>query len=114
MRNVSSVLALLAALAALALFVGAGYVAREYAEVSWLKAALAVPLVALLGFFSLALASRGYGVHQRTLGRVGGAGVAGAARVLGTLALLLATTAGLALAVFGVLLWTDGLSRAPW
>ena len=107
-------LALLVALAALALFVGAGYAAREYAEVSWLKASLAVPVVALLGFFSLALASRGHGVHQRTLGRAGGAGVAGAARVLGTLALLLAITAGLALAVFGVLVWTDGLTRAPW
>ncbi len=107
-------LALLVALVALALFVGAAYAAREYAEVSWLKASLAVPVVALLGIFSLALASRGYGVHQRTLGRVGGAGLAGTARVLGTLALLLATTAGLALAVFGVLVWTDGLSRAPW
>jgi len=107
-------LALLVALLAVALFAAAVYVARAYADVSWLRASLAVPVVALLAFVSLVLASRGYGVHQRTLGRAGGAGVAGTARVLATLALLLAVTAGLALAVFGVLVWTDGLTRPPW
>ena len=114
MRNVSSMLALFLALLSLGVFGGAAYVAREYAEVSWLQAALAVPVAALLAFFALSLASRGRALHQRTLGRAGGAGVARLARGLGLLTLLIAASATIALAVFAVLVRTEGLTTAPW
>ena len=114
MRNRRAVFALLAALLALAVLAGAVYAASERPEVSWVQAGVAVPAVGLLALFSLSLASRGRAVHQRTLGRAGGAGVARLARLLGLLALLLAVTAGLAFAVFGVLLATDGLTHTPW
>jgi hypothetical protein len=113
-RNTPAVLALLVALLALGVLGGAVYVARELIDVSWLEAAGAVPVAALLAVLALALAARGRARHQRTLGRAGGAAVVRTARGLGLLALLLSLTAGLALAVFGVLVWTDGLTHAPW
>jgi hypothetical protein len=114
MRNPSSLAAFFVAVLALGVLAGAGYAAWEYADVSWLQAALAVPLAGLLAVFALALGSRGRSVHQRTLGRAGGAGVARAARGLGLLTLVLVATAALALAVFAVLVTTEGLTTAPW
>jgi hypothetical protein len=114
MRNVNAVFALLVALLALAVFGGAGAVARMLPEVTWLEASSAVPAVGLLALLSLLLAGRGRAVHQRTLGRVGGDGVARVARGLGLFALLLALAGGLALGVFAVLVLTDGLTHAPW
>ena len=114
MRNTNAVLGLLVALVSLGLLAGAGAAARTMPAVSWLEAGAAVPAVALLSLLSLSFARRGEAAHQRTLGRTGGAAVARLARGLGLLALLLALSAALALAVFGVLVATDGLTRAPW
>ena len=114
MRNASSVFGLLVALLALAALAGAGYLARERPEISWLEAGAVIPVVGLLALFALSLASRGRALHQRSLGRAGGEGVASTARGLGLLALLLTLTAALALGVFAVLASTDGLTRTPW
>jgi hypothetical protein len=114
-RNTFGLMALLVALLALAVLGGTVYATREQLlEVSWLEAATAVPLVALLALLALAIAGRGKAYYQETLGRVGGTAVIRAARGLGLLALLLSVTAALALGVFGVLVWTDGLTHPPW
>lgn len=114
MRNGNAVLSLLVALAALALFIGAGWAAKESGGISWLEAALAVPVVALLALLSLSFATRARMRYQRTLGRDGGLGAARLGRILAIAALLLTLTAGLALVVFAVLVSTDGLAHAPW
>ena len=114
MRNTNAVLALLAALLALGLAAGAGAAARMLPEVSWLEAFAAIPAVGLLALFALSLSSRGRAVHQRTLGRAGGEGVARTARGLGLIALVLTLSGALALGVFAVLVLTDGLTRPPW
>jgi hypothetical protein len=113
-RNANAVLALLVSLLALGVFVAAGLTARMLPEVSWLQAFAAVPAAGLLALFALSLAARGRAVHQRTLGRVGGEGVARAARGFGLLALLLTVSGALALGVYAVLVTTDGLTQAPW
>lgn len=114
MRNGNAVLSLLVALAALALFVGAGWAANELDGISWLEAALVVPVVGLLALLSLSFAARARMRYQQTLGREGGMAVTRVARVLAITALLLTLTAGLALVVFAVLVTTDGLAHAPW
>jgi hypothetical protein len=114
LRNVSAVVSFLLALLAVGVLAAAGYAARERPEISWLEAAGAVPAAGLLAFFALALATRARTLHQRTLGRSGGEALARTARGIGILALLLVVTAALALAVFAVLVTTDGLTRAPW
>ena len=114
MRNGNAVLSLLVALAALVLFVGAGWAAKESDGISWLEAALAVPVVALLAFLSFSFGASARRRYQSTLGRDGGMGMARLARVLAIVALLLSLTAGLALIVFVVLVSTDGLAHAPW
>jgi predicted membrane protein len=113
-RNGSSVLALLVALLALGSLGAAAYAAYRLREVSWLEAALALPVVALFAFLALSLAARGRAAYQRSLGRKGGERVARLARALGLLAFLLVVTAALAVGVYGVLAATEGLSRAPW
>jgi hypothetical protein len=115
-RNAKALLALLAALLALGVLGAAAYVAQtqRFLEVSWIEAAAVVPAAALLALLSLSLAGRARDLYGRTLGRVGGRRLAGLARLLASLALLVSLTAGLAVGVFGVLVWTDGLTRAPW
>jgi hypothetical protein len=113
-RNWSAFLGLLVALLALGVLGAAGYGASAYGEVSWLQAALALPASGLLALLSLWLAGRARALHQRTLGRAGGGRLAGTARALGGLTLLLCLTGGLAVGVFGILVWTDGLTQAPW
>ena len=114
MRNASAVLSVPVALAALAVLAGAAYFAQTRPDVTWLEAAVALPGVALIAFLALSLAARARARHQRTLGRVGGEGLARLARVLAGLALLVTLTAALALGVFAVLELTDGLTHAPW
>jgi hypothetical protein len=106
-RNGYAVWALIVALLSIGVLVGAGAVAQLRPEVGYLEAAAAVPVTLFLALFTLSLAGRAAAVHQRTLGRAGGAGVARFARGLGVLALLLAATAALALGVFGLLVLTD-------
>ncbi len=117
MRNASAVLALFAALLALAVLAAAVAAARgidPLPEATWLEASIVVPGVFVLALLALVLAARARTLHQLTLGRAGGALLASAARGLAFLALLLAASATVALAVFGVLVVTDGLTRAPW
>jgi hypothetical protein len=114
LRNVSALFAFLVSVLALGVLGAAGYAARELPEISWFEAAAAVPVSALLAVVALTLATRARALHQRTLGRSGGEGLARTARGIGILALLLVVTASLALAVFAVLVSTDGLTRAPW
>lgn len=113
-RNGTAVLSLFVALGSLALFVGAGWAAQELPSVSWLEAALVVPVVGITALLALSLATRAKMLYQRTLGRAGGLVLARLARALGILALLCTATAGLAIGVFVVLVTTDGLTRAPW
>jgi hypothetical protein len=58
---------------------------------------------ALLALLSISFGRRARYRHERTLGRVGGAGLARAGRFLGVVGLLAAITAGLALGFFGLL-----------
>jgi hypothetical protein len=101
--NPKAVWALVTALLALGVLVGAAAAGRLLDQVGLTEAAPAVPIGLVLALVSVSLARRARFEHQRTLGRVGGAGLATAARVLGLVALIVAVTATLALAVFAVL-----------
>jgi hypothetical protein len=103
MRNSRAVWAFLVALLALAVLIGAAAAAQLSGDVGLTEAAPAVPVGLFLAVVSLSLARRARFEHQRTLGRAGGAGLATAGRVLGLVALIVAVTAALALAVFAVL-----------
>jgi hypothetical protein len=107
MRNPAAVWALLVSVLALGVLVGGAAAAEYLDEVGLAEAVGAVPLGALLALLSLSLARRARDVNQRTLGRAGGTGLAAVARSLGTVALLLAVTAVVALAFFLVLILTD-------
>ena len=103
MANARAVWAFLVALLALGVLVGAAAAAQLSEQVGLAEGAPAVAVGLVLAVVSLSLARRARFEHQRTLGRVGGAGLATAARVLGLVALIVAVTAALALAVFAVL-----------
>ena len=95
--------ALITALLALAVLVGAAAAARLMSQVGLIEAVPAVPLALVLALVSVLLARRVRFDQQRALARMPGAGLAAVARGLGTLALIVALTAALALAVFAVL-----------
>jgi membrane protease YdiL (CAAX protease family) len=99
--------ALLTAVLALAALVGAAAAASVSADLELWEVIAGVPVGAILALVSLALARRARWEHQRTLGRAGGAARAGIARFVGTLALLVAVTAALALVVFAVLTYAS-------
>jgi len=83
--------------------VGAAAAARLMSQVGLIEAIPAVPLALVLALVSVSLARRVRFDQQRALARMPGAGLAAVARGLGTLALIVALTAALALAVFAVL-----------
>jgi len=102
-RNPKAVWAFLLALAALAVL-GGGLAAAHYSGAVGLYQAIpAVPIGFVLAFFSVRMARRARLDHDRSLGRIGGRGLATVARILGGFALLLAITGALALSVFAVL-----------
>jgi hypothetical protein len=101
--NAKALWAFLLALLALGVLLGAAAAARLMSQVGLVEAVPAVPLALVLALASFSLARRARFDHQRTLGRTGGAGLAAVARGLGTVALIVALTAALALAVFAVL-----------
>jgi hypothetical protein len=103
MGNSKAAWALITALLALAVLVGAAAAARLMSEVGLIEAVPAVPLALVLALVSVLLARRVRFDQQRALARMRGAGLAAVARGLGTLALIVALTAALALAVFAVL-----------
>jgi hypothetical protein len=102
-QNPKAAWALITALLALGVLAGAVAGARSFEAVGLYETLGAVPAAGLLALISLSLARRARWEHQRTLGRAGGTGVAALARVLGTVALLIALTAALALVVYAVL-----------
>jgi hypothetical protein len=95
--------ALITALLALGVLGGAAAAARLMNEVGLIEAVPAVPLALVLALVSVLLARRVRFDQQRALRRAPGAGLAAVARGLGTLALIVAVTAALSLAVFAVL-----------
>jgi len=103
MGNSKAAWALITALLALAVLVGAAAAARLMNEVGLIEAVPAVPLALVLALVSVLLARRVRFDQQRALARMPGAGLAAVARGLGTLALIVALTAALALTVFAVL-----------
>jgi hypothetical protein len=102
-RNAKATWALLTAVLALAVFGAAAAVARSEREIRLEHALIAVPVALLLSLASVALSRQAHAEHRRTLGRSGNPGFLAVGRFLGTLALLLALTGSLALAVFAVL-----------
>ena len=103
MRNTKAVWALVTGLLALGVFVAAAGAARYHDEIRLVDAVVAVPVALLLGLVSVVLGRRARVEHDRTLGRSGSRGFVWLARFAGAVALLLAVTAALALAVFAVL-----------
>jgi hypothetical protein len=103
MGNPRAVWAFITALLALGVLIGAAAAGRLLDQVGLTEAAPAVPIGLVLALVSVSLTRRARFEHQRTLGRVGGAGLITAARILGLVALIVAVTATLALAVFAVL-----------
>lgn len=103
MGNPKAAWALITALLALAVLVGAAAAARLMSQVGLIEAVPAVPIALVLALISVLLARRVRFDQQRALARMPGAGLAAFARGLGTLALIVAVTAALSLAVFAVL-----------
>jgi nitrogen fixation/metabolism regulation signal transduction histidine kinase len=101
--NAKAVWAAVAAVLAFGVFAGAAVAAQHFNEIRVQDAVVAVPLALVLALSSVLLGRRAKVEHQRTLGRSGSRGFIAFARFLGIVALLVAVTAGLALAVFAVL-----------
>jgi hypothetical protein len=107
-RNPKAVIAFLFALLALA-FLAAGIVLpRVRDEIAPLEALIVTPAAFLSALIAIALARRARFDFQRTLGRVGGDGLARVTRVIGVLVLLVSLTAGLAVGVYAVLVLVQG------
>jgi hypothetical protein len=77
--------------------------ARQFTDVTIVQATEATCGSALLGLLAIMLARKAQFVRERTLGRVGGAGIARAGKLLGTLSLCIGLTAALALGFYGLL-----------
>lgn len=101
--NTKAVWALVAAALTFAALGAAVYAARHYGEVRVSDAVIAVPVALLFGLASVYLNRRARADHQRSLGRSGSRAFLALARLVGTIAFLLALTAALALGVFAVL-----------
>jgi hypothetical protein len=82
----------------------AGFLAaRQLSQVSIVQATAATCASAVLGFFAIVLARRGFRNIERSIGRVGGEGAARVGRLLGVIALCIGLTAGLALGFYALL-----------
>ena len=103
MRNAKAVFSVLLGLIALGILGAAVVLARVRADFGIREIGGGVGIGLVLALVSLSLARRARFDYQRTLGRIGGSGVAAAGRLLGTTALLVALTAAFAFGVYGVL-----------
>jgi hypothetical protein len=101
--NAKAVWALVTALLAFGVFAAAVVAANYYDEVRLEEALIAVPVAFVLSLASVLLGRRARRDYQRSLGQRGSRGFITLSRFLGLLALVLAITAVLALAVFAVL-----------
>jgi hypothetical protein len=82
----------------------AGYVAaRQLKDVTIVQGTEATCGSALLGLLAVLLARKARFTTERTLGRVGGAGLTRAGRLLGLLSLCIGLTAALALGFYALL-----------
>jgi hypothetical protein len=102
-NNSKAVWAFLTALLALAVLIGAAAAARLLSQVGLVEAVPAVPIGLLLAVASLSLARKARWESRRSIVRSDGTGLTTAARGLAMVALIVAVTAALALAVFAVL-----------
>ena len=101
-RNGKAVLGVLFGLLAIAILVAGAVRTNSETTVDRFVVA-SIPASVAVALLAISFARRGRFEFQRTLGRVGGRRIAGLARMLGVLALMLSLTGALALAVFGVL-----------
>jgi hypothetical protein len=101
--NTKALWAFVTGLLGLGVFLAAAAAARYQDEIRLVDAVVAVPVALVLGLVSVVLGRRAKVEHVRTLGRSGSRGFVWLARFLGAVALVLAITAALALAVFAVL-----------
>jgi hypothetical protein len=107
MRNLKAVGAFLSGALAVAVLAAAAAVPRFVTDVDALQALIVVPGAVLLALLSIALGRRARFDYQRTLGRVGGDGLALTGWMLGVVALLVSLTAALAVGVYAVLTFTQ-------
>jgi nitrogen fixation/metabolism regulation signal transduction histidine kinase len=104
MRNPQAFWAFVTALLSLGALAGVLAAARVASDTVGLTEAIpAVPVALLLALASVTLGRRARQVHDRSLGRAGNRVFVALARGLGVIALIVAVTAALALAVFAVL-----------
>ena len=101
-HNRKAVWALLCAAGALA-FLVAGGAATSDADTVTIYSYASIPAAFVTALIALSLARRARFDFQRSLGRLGGNGLAVLSKSLGLLALLLSLTGGLAIGVFLVL-----------
>ena len=90
------------ALLGLAAIPAAAAVTEERGDLRLIHAGFAVPLAAVLAIAAIRLARRARRRLERTLGRAGGARTARVGQVLGWLALYLALTASISVAVYAI------------
>jgi hypothetical protein len=102
-ENSKAVWAFLTALLALAVLIGTAVAAKMLSRVGLVEAVPAVPIGLVLAVASLSLARRARWESRRSIVPAGGTGLTTAARGLAMVALIVAVTAALALAVFAVL-----------
>ncbi len=103
MRNPKAVVSVLLGLLALGLLGAVAVLARIRSDVGLKEVGGGVGIGFFLALVSLSLSRRARFDYQRTLGRIGGSGVAALGRLLGTAALLVSLTAAFAFGVYAVL-----------
>jgi hypothetical protein len=102
-RNAKAIGALVFGVLALGFLAAGAAVPRFVDTVEPLEALVVVPAAVVCALISIGLARRARFDFQRTLGRIGGDGIAVAARALSVAALVISLTAALAVGVFAVL-----------
>jgi hypothetical protein len=107
-RNAKAIVAFLFSLLGVAFIAAGVLLPRLRDEIEPLEALIVAPAAFLSALIAIALARRARFDFQRTLGRVGGDGLASLARVIGVVVLLISLTAGLAAGVYAVLVVVQG------
>ncbi len=102
-RNPKAIGALFFGLVALGFLAAGAAVPRFVDEIEPLEALVVVPAAVVCALIGVGLARRARFEFQRSLGRIGGNGVAAVGRALSVIALLVSLTAALAVGVFAVL-----------
>jgi hypothetical protein len=101
--NTKAAWACVSALASFGAMGFAVWAARRYGGIRLEDALVAAPVAFVFGLLAVVLARRARAEHYRRLGRSGSRAFIALARILGTVAFLVAVTAALALAVFAAL-----------